>query len=184
MLQDFLQVDLLGAGVWKRCALPFIHTLPPCPVVPHPHLHTLPLCLHLGAHQIPPPYFCTPAPLVHSTLHPGCALPCLHTLCASTVCFPGCTTHCSMPPPLMCGPLACSPPLTRGPSHTALPCCVPSLRVAPSAWSSPCVHPCPSCASGMHAKGHVGMVGHSNGGGRGAAWVEGTTTNGKGGGAS
>src|SRR6266702_4800393 len=181
MLQDFLQVDLLGAGVQKQCALPFVHVPPPRPVVPHPHLHTLPLCPHLGAHQIPPPHFCTPALLMRSTLCPGCTLPCLHTLRASTICFLGCTAHHSVPPPLTRSPLACGPPLTCGPSHMALPCRMPSLRVAPSAQSSPCAHACPSCTSSMHAKGRAGMVGHSNGGGRGVAWVEGTATKWEGG---
>ncbi len=160
MLQDFLQVDLQGTGVWKQCMPHFVHTLPPCPVVPCP-------CPHLGAHWIPAPHFCTPTLLMCSILHPGCASPSSHTLHASTVCFPGCTAHRSVPPPLMHGPLAYDPPLTCGPSRmvplrTALPCCVPSLCVAPSAWSSPCVYHHPSCTSGMHTKGHVGMVGHPN----------------------
>src|SRR6266702_1369436 len=102
------------------------------------------------------------APFARVAPHPA------RTLRTSTVCFPGCTAHHSVPPPLARGPLACGPPLTRGPSRavplrTALPCRVPSLCVAPSARSSPCVHPRPSCASGMHAKGRVGMVGHPNG---------------------
>src|SRR6266702_6491942 len=182
MLQDFLQVDLLGAGVRKRCAPAFVHAPPPRPVVPRPRPH-------LGAHRIPAPHFRTPAPLARSILRPGCASPSSHTLRASTVCFPGCTAHRSVPPPLARGPLACGPPLTRGPSRAvplraALPCRVPSLRVAPSARSSPCAHPRPSCASGMRAKGRAGVVGHSNGGGRGAARVEGTAANGKGGGAA
>src|SRR6266702_701213 len=161
MLQDFLQVDLLGAGVQKWCAPPFVHAPPPRLVVPRP-------CPHLGAHRIPAPHFHTPAPLARSILRPGCPSPSSHTLRTSTVCFPGCTAHHSVPPPLARGPLACGPPLTRGPSRavplrTALPCRVPSLCVAPSARSSPCAHPRPSCASGMHAKGRVGMVGHPNG---------------------
>ncbi len=161
MLQDFLQVDLLGAGVQKRCAPPFVHAPPLCLVVPHPRPH-------LGAHRIPAPHFRTPAPLVRSILCLGCASPSSHTLRASTVCFLGCTAHHSVPPPLVCGPLACGPPLTRGASHAvplraALPCHVPSLRVAPSVQSSPCAHPCPSCTSGMHAKGRAGVVGHPNG---------------------
>src|SRR6266571_1356839 len=181
MLQDFLQVDLLGAGVRKRYAPPFVHAPPPRPVVPRPRSHTLPLCPHLGAHRIPPPHFRTPAPLARSTLRPGCASPCSHTLRASTDRFPGCTAHRSVPPPLVRGPLACGPPLTHGPSRAALLCRVPSLRVAPSARPSPCAHPRPSCASGMRAKGRAGVVGHPNGGGRGAARGEGTAANGRGG---
>src|SRR6266702_2599254 len=180
MLQDFLQVDLLGAGVRKWCALPFVHAPPPPGCTPPPLAH-LPLCPHLGAHRIPPPHFRTPALLARSTLRPGCALPCSHTLRASTDCFPGCTAHRSVPPPLARGPLACGPPLTHGPSRAALLCRMPSLRVAPSARPSPCAHPHPSYASGMHAKGHAGVVGHPNGGGRGAARVEGTAANRKGG---
>src|SRR6266702_3289040 len=105
MLQDFLQVDLLGAGVWKWCTLPFIHAPPPCPVVPCPHLHTLPLCLHLGAHWIPPPHFCTPAPLVCSTLHLGCASPCLQ--------HPSCFHH--LLPRLHCPSFHLPSPCARSP---------------------------------------------------------------------
>src|SRR6266571_354369 len=36
MLQDFVQVNLLGTGVRKWCAPPFVHTPPPHPVVPRP----------------------------------------------------------------------------------------------------------------------------------------------------
>src|SRR6266702_1577117 len=115
MLQDFVQVDLLGAGVRKRCAPPFVHTPPPHPVVPRPHSHTLPLFPHLGAHRIPQPHFRTPPPLARSTLRLGCASPCSHTLHASAICFPGCTAHRSVPLPFVRGPLVCSPPLTHGP---------------------------------------------------------------------
>src|SRR6266702_2804332 len=52
MLQDFVQVDLLGAGVRKRCVPPFVHVLPPPPVVPPP-----------------PPR--TPSPFSHTWEHTG-----------------------------------------------------------------------------------------------------------------
>jgi len=120
--------------VRKWCAPPFVHA-------PPPRLHTLPLCLHLGAHRIPPPHFRTPAPLARSTLRPGCASPCSHTLRASTVCFPGCTAHRSVPPsprarsPCVrsstdAWPLARGPPLprallARGTLCAVLPLCAP-----------------------------------------------------------
>src|SRR6266702_5145332 len=43
MLQDFLQVDLLGAGVRKRCAPPFVHMPPPPGCTPPPLTHPPPL---------------------------------------------------------------------------------------------------------------------------------------------
>src|SRR6266704_1753148 len=121
MLQDFLQVDLLGAGVRKRCAPPFVHAPPPRPVVPRPRPH-------LGAHRIPAPHFRTPAPLARSILRPGCASPSSHTLRASTVCFPGCTAHRSAPPPLARGPPLPRALLARGTLCAVLPLCAsPSL---------------------------------------------------------
>src|SRR6266581_7189587 len=45
MLQDCVQVDLLGAGVRKRCAPPFVHAPPPRLVVPRTWEHTGSLCL-------------------------------------------------------------------------------------------------------------------------------------------
>src|SRR6266702_3940063 len=167
MLQDFVQVDLLGAGVQKRCAPPFIHAPPPRPVVPRPRSHTLPLFPHLGAHWIPQPHFRTPPPLARSTLRPGCASPCSHTLRASAVCFPGCIAHRSVPLPFARGPLACSPPLTRGP-FARRPLACPPLRGPPIA-RTPVPPVLPVCAQeGWRACGRGGARG------RGAARVEGT----------
>src|SRR6266702_826332 len=136
-----------GNGV---CRLPFTRR-PPAQL----SLHPLPLFPHLGAHRIPPPHFCTPTPLACRAPHPGCASPRSHTLRVSTLCCPGCTTHRSVPPPLLCAV----------PLRAALPWHVAPLRMAPSVRPSPCVHPCPFCASGMHEKGRAGVVGHANGGG-------------------
>src|SRR6266702_535965 len=79
--------------LFMHCPPAWLYPAPTC--TPSPFActweHTRPLCLIF-----------TPAPLAHSTLCLGCTLPCLHTLCTSTVCFLGCTAHHSVPPPLMC----------------------------------------------------------------------------------
>src|SRR6266702_8804302 len=88
---------------------------------------------------------------------------------------PACTPFASPPftarvaPPIIPCPL----PLCAVPLRAGLPWRMAPLRMAPSARPSPCAHPSPSCTSGMCAKGGAGVVGHANGGGRGAAWVEG-----------
>src|SRR6266702_4342915 len=87
---------------------------------------------HLGAHRIPLPRFRTPAPLVRSTLRLGCASPCSHTLCAFAVCFPGCTTHRSVPLPSRVDPLRAVPPWRVAPSRAVPLRAVPPWRVAPS----------------------------------------------------
>src|SRR6266702_767290 len=164
MLQDLVQVDLLGAGVRKQCVLPFVHAPPPRLVVPHPRSHTLPLFLHLGAHWIPQPHFRTlpsaraqhPSPGLHLALfaHPSrlCHLlpglhrpsfraPPLHTW-----------TPCVRPSPDAWPPLH-GPPIARTPVPPALPVC------AQEGWRA--------CRRGW-AWGRGGARG------RGAARVEGT----------
>src|SRR6266702_2398744 len=200
MLQDFVQVDLLGAGVRKWCAPPFVHAPPPRPVVPRPRSHTLPLSPHLGAHRIPQPHFRTPPPLARSTLRPGCASPCSHTLRASAVCFPGCTTHRSVPLPFARGPLACpplrGPPIARTPVPPALPVCAQegwracgrggargrgAARVEGTAHAREGGRHRPLCLPGMCAKGEAGGRGEARrkpGGGDGEARAEGRTEGG------
>src|SRR6266702_944987 len=166
MLQDFVQVDLLGAGVRTRCAPPFVHALPPRPVVPRPRSHTLPLFPHLGAHRIPQPHVRTPPPLARSTLRPGCASPCSHTLRASAVCFPGCTAHRSVPLPFARGPLACSPPLMHGPFARGPLACGPPLTRGPLCVALP-LRAHPSLLRFRYARkrggGRAGVVGHRGG---------------------
>ncbi len=85
-------------------------------------------------------------------------------------------------PGLHC-PSFCAPvPHVQSPSVWSSPDVWASLHVTPPAWPSPCAHPHPSCASGMRANGCVGVVGHPNGGGRRAAWVEGPAHKWEGGG--
>src|SRR6266702_2538362 len=93
-----------------------------------PHSHTLLLHPHLGAHQIPPPHFRTAfrsraAPLARVAPRPACRP------------FA----------PLARGPLACDPPLTRGP-----PCAWRPLRGPPLARSpvSPALSACAQSACG------------------------------------
>src|SRR6266702_2660560 len=160
MLQDFVQVDLLGAGVRKRCAPPFVHAPPPRPVVPRPRSPTLPLFPHLGAPWIPQPRFLPPPPLARSTLRPVCASPFSHTLRASAVCFPGCTAHRSVPLPFARGPLARSSP-AAWPLRARTPC----VRPSPDAWP-----PLPlrrfRCAC-KRGGGRAGGAGHGGEGGHG-----------------
>src|SRR6266702_2804335 len=140
---------------------------PPPGRTPPPPSHTLPLFPHLGAHRIPQPHFRTPPPLARSTLRPGCASPCSHTLRASAVCFPGCTAHRSVPLPFARRPLACSPPLTRGPFARGPLACPPLC--GPPIARTPVPPVLPVCAQeGWRACGRGGARG------RGAARVEGT----------
>src|SRR6266702_4479826 len=138
MLQDFVQVDLLGAGVRKRCAPPFVHVAPPTRIFPTPRFTPSPSSSTLGQPGAPPfpapwstpdPSFSHPcsthaqhsSPRLHLALfaHPSCLcrlLPGLHRplLCA---------------PPLVRGPLVCGPPLMRGPiTHGPLVCGPPLTR--------------------------------------------------------
>src|SRR6266702_2636656 len=111
MLQDFVQVDLLGAGVQKRCVPPFIHTPPPRPVVPRPartpppfsrtwehtgSLHLIfapPLCSHAAPCPartpfVPPPFASWVAlPIVPCSL-PSRVVPCVRP---SPDAWPPCT---------------------------------------------------------------------------------------------
>src|SRR6266702_1441423 len=173
MLQDFVQVDLLGVGVQKQCTPPFIHMPPPPLVIPHPRLHTLPLFPHLGAHQIPLPHFHTPTPLMHSTLHPWVAprparthfapLPFASQVALPIIpCLPHMWSPCvrSSPDtwPLMRSPLACGLPLTRGTLAHGPLCAALPLRTPPSLLHFQHAHK----RGGWHAGmvGHAGEVGH------------------------
>src|SRR6266702_2381590 len=75
--------------------------------------------------------FAPSPPLARSTLRLGCTSPCSHTLRASAICFPGCTAHRSVPLPFTHGPLACGPPLTRGPFVCRPLACGPPLTRGP-----------------------------------------------------
>src|SRR6266702_23028 len=143
MLQDLVQVDLLGAGVRKWCAPPFVHVPPPRPVVPRPRSHTLPPSPHLGAHRIPQPRFRTlpsaraqhPSPGLRLALfaHPSC----LRRL------LPGLHRPSFRAPPLR----AWTPCVRSSPDAWPLRARTPCVRPSPDAWPlrarTPCVRPSP-----------------------------------------
>ena len=135
------------------------------------------------SHAAPPPG-CAHTPFLFAHTW-GCTksihlifAPLLH-LCAGPLAWvvhrPTCTPFMSPPfaawvaPPIVPCPLpSCTVSL-----HAGIPWHMAPLCMAPSTWPSPCTHPSPSCASRMCTKGHADVVGHTNGGGRGAAQVEG-----------
>src|SRR6266702_2774983 len=196
MLQDLVQVDLLGAGVRKQCVLPFVHAPPPPLVVPPPPPPTPPPFPTPA--RTPSPFSCTwehtgslslifapSPPLARSTLRLGCTSPCSHTLRASAICFPGCTAHRSVPLPFTHGPLACGPPLTRGPFVCRPLACGPPLTRGPFthgplACGPPLTHG-PLCMA-LPLRAHLSLLrfqyarkrGGGGAGGRGAAGVGGT----------
>src|SRR6266702_1192227 len=150
MLQDLVQVDLLGAGVRKQCVLPFVHAPPPRLVVPHPRSHTLPLFLHLGAHWIPQPHFRTlpsaraqhPSPGLHLALfaHPS-------RLCHL---LPGLHRPSFRAPPLH----TWTPCVRSSPDAWPLRVQTPCMRPSPDAWPlhawTPCVWPSPDAWPPLH----------------------------------
>src|SRR6266702_7972345 len=170
MLQDLVQVDLLGTGVQKRCAPPFVHAPPPCPVVPHPRLHTLPLFLHLGAHRIPQPRFCTLPSARAQHPSPG--------LCLALFAHP--SRLCRLLPrlhrPFFRAPPLCvqTPCVQSSPDVWLLRVWTPCMRPSPDAWPplrgppivcTPVPPALPVCAQeGWRACGHGGAQG------RGGAW--------------
>src|SRR6266702_1354105 len=135
MLQDLVQVNLLGAGVRKQCAPPFIHAPPPCLVIPRPRSHTLPPFPHLGAHRIPQPCFRTlpsaraqhPSPRLCLALfaHPSRLRRLLPGLHRPSFRAPPLRvrTPCVRPSPDAWPPLH-GPPIARTPVPPALPVCV------------------------------------------------------------
>src|SRR6266702_1944225 len=115
------------------------------------------------------------APFARVAPHPA------RTLRTSTVCFPGCTAHHSVPPPLARGPLACGPSLTRGPLACGPLACGPPLTCGPICAALPLRAP-PSLLRFRHMRkrggGHAGMAGH---GGQVQPGWRGLPTHGRGG---
>src|SRR6266702_2925524 len=132
MLQDFVQVDLLGAGVRKRCAPPFVHVAPPTRLYPTPA--------------------CTPSPFSCTLEHTGSLIfaPLLHSrtaLFAQIAPRPVCTPFVPLPfASWVAPPIAlCPSPCTRS------PCVRPSTDAWPHHVQSPCVRPSPDTWPPLHA---------------------------------
>ncbi len=150
---EFFQVDLPGMGVWKGCTPPSISA--------PPHLHTLSLCKHAGAHchLSPAPFrtpalvhppFCLPAapPRLHTTMltHPP---PCTHAGCTVTLSHP-----CFGAPTLL---FACSSPTWVAPHLTRMPfACIPPVLLRP--WHECKERGCAGGAGCVNQRGGHGVV--------------------------
>src|SRR6266702_6010393 len=168
MLQDFVQVNLLGTGVRKWCAPPFVHTPPPHPVVPRPARTPSPFSRtweHTGSLRLifAPPLRSCAAPFAFARVAPCPA----RTLFAPPPFAPP-IVPCSLP--------SCAVPCERPSPDMWPPCVWRSLR-GPPLVRTPVPPALPACAQ----KGVRVWWGMQTEGGRGAGQVEGTATNGKGG---
>src|SRR6266702_4079108 len=169
MLQDFVQVDLLGVGVWKRCAPPFVHAPPPPPGRTPPPLTPPPPFPAPGSKPDPSASFSHPpstraqhpSPRLRLALftHPSRLRRLLPGLHRPSFCAP---------------PLCAQTPPDAWPLHARTPCMRPSPDVWPPLRGPPIARTpippaLPVCAQeGWRACGRGGARG------RGAARVEGT----------
>src|SRR6266702_4706700 len=144
MLQDCVQVDLLGAGVRKRCAPPFVHVPPPRPVVPRTWEHTGSLRLIFA-----PPLRSRAAPCAWVAPRPV-RTPFAPSPFASQVAphivpcpSPRAWTPCVRPPPGAWPPRARTPCVRSPPGAWPLRARTPCVRPPPGAWPlrarAPCV---------------------------------------------